>query len=128
LANELRFLFDNISLNFLAEGYINFGYVGVFVFVYVLAGICAIYDRSFWRHGVKVYSSGSVFYLFLLGFLFFLLRGSLMIVVGYGLALYMAVCVVFVLGTRQQRTVALNYERPTVWKTFAAPEDTARAV
>lgn len=79
LAEQLNFGFTNISCNYFAEGYCNFGLVGVLLFVLVLAFFTAIIDKLYWkctRYNAANYFN--VIYLVLLGLLFFVLRGDLM--------------------------------------------------
>ena len=73
-------VFSNISMPFFGEGYLNFGYVGVVLFVIFFAYITAYGDRYYW--GIKnVTMSGNVYngiYLIAIGALLFILRGDLM--------------------------------------------------
>ena len=79
IASEFGYFFDNISMNFIGEGFINFGLIGVFVFVFVLSTISSYFDFKY----MALLKSGnfnpsSLFYLFGLGFLTFILRGDLL--------------------------------------------------
>ena len=78
--------FDNISLNYLGEGFVNFGYVGIFLFAIVIAYINAFWDRKFW-YGLYCKPISFVYYLLILGMEFVILRGQLMsfypILIGY---------------------------------------------
>lgn len=78
-ADVLRLTFDNISCPFLAEGYINFGYFGVAIFLVFLAFVTAIFDKVYWSF--SVFQSKNFFnllYLISIGMFLFVLRGDLM--------------------------------------------------
>ncbi|EGR0234012.1 oligosaccharide repeat unit polymerase, partial [Vibrio vulnificus] len=71
--------FSNISMNYFGEGYINFGLVGVFVFVAVLIYFISVLDSNFiLQFKVNGFNYNSSLYLMLLGYIFFLLRGDLL--------------------------------------------------
>lgn len=79
VAREFGYFFDNISMNFIGEGFINFGLVGVFAFVFVLSTTSSYFDFKYMallKNGN--FNSSSLFYLFGLGFLTFILRGDLL--------------------------------------------------
>ncbi len=76
-AEELRLCFSNLSCTYLAEGYINFGYVGVFLFLCFLAWLCARLDKFYWTFKAQN-SFFNIFYVLILGMLLFILRGDLM--------------------------------------------------
>lgn len=67
--------FSNISMHFFGEGYINFGFFGILVFACSLGAIFGALDRRAWcgicenRFLVSIYP-------FLLGWVFFLVRGD----------------------------------------------------
>lgn len=84
---------DNISCLYFAEGYINFGLIGVFLFTYVLARVSAALDRFYW---IKCYSSAlfSIIYFVCIGFIFLILRGDLLSSVSYFIG--MCVCIYLV--------------------------------
>lgn len=78
-AEILDFNFSNISANYFGEGYINFGFFGMLLFVLFLAFITAKMDKLYW----VVLSSQKnnyykIIYMLLLGLLFFFLRGDMM--------------------------------------------------
>lgn len=79
MATELGYGFKNISMNYFAEGYINFGFFGVLLFVVFMAILCSLLDfkfRTVTSHNDNGYKTS--IYLFLLGYLTFLLRGDLL--------------------------------------------------
>lgn len=72
-------VFSNISMPFLGEGYINFGWPGVIAFSFILSWFCTSGDRWFWSKesngGISIKAG---YYYLLIGALFFILRGDLM--------------------------------------------------
>ncbi|WP_372746957.1 hypothetical protein [Lutibacter sp.] len=76
LAEKLNFEHTNISMPFFGEGYANYGYTGIIVFIILIVLLNATFDLKYHKN------SGSLFfklvYLFLLGFEFYILRGDLM--------------------------------------------------
>lgn len=80
MAEHLGYNFNNISMPLLGEGYVNFGFIGVLLFVALLGCLMAKLDNVF---ASRMNSEGRVdykmtIYYFLVGALFFLLRGDLM--------------------------------------------------
>ncbi len=70
--------FSNIAFPFFGEGYINFGYLGTFIFTIILAYFSARLDKKFWAkmsYGIDINYG---MYLILVGALTFILRGDLM--------------------------------------------------
>ena len=67
--------FTNVSMPFFSEGYINFGYIGIFVFVAIFALMCSYLDDSYWKQKVSLQSG---YYLIILGAIIFIMRGDLM--------------------------------------------------
>lgn len=68
--------FDNISANYFAEGYINFGYLGILLFLVIFALVTALVDKV----GVKMLRNLSplfILYLQIVFWSFYLLRGDL---------------------------------------------------
>lgn len=90
VADKLNLYFDNISMPFVAEGYVNFGIIGVLLFSFVLGFICAKLDYQYWILKNNTVSFKLV-YLILLGMLFFMLRGDLMSSTAFTLGLVSAV-------------------------------------
>lgn len=77
LANKLNLVWDNISANFFAEGYINFGYPGILLFIVVIALYSAKLDKKYWSGGYMD-NSFKIIYMILNGMIFFMLRGDLL--------------------------------------------------
>ena len=82
VANELSMSWENISMPYIAEGYLNFGYIGVVLFACISSYLFLILDE-------QVARKLSIGYLFV-GIVVFLLRGSLMSAFAYGIGIYFA--------------------------------------
>lgn len=69
----------NISMPFIAEGYINFGMVGIFIFTIVLALLAALFDKAYWyARDTNHKKSFAPFYFVIVGISVFFMRGDLM--------------------------------------------------
>ncbi|MDP2088742.1 MAG: O-antigen polymerase [Flavobacteriaceae bacterium] len=76
-AHQIGMTWDNISCTYFAEGYINFGLVGVFLFVLFIAYFTAIFDKAYWR--LKENKSFiNIIYILSIGMFLFILRGDLL--------------------------------------------------
>ncbi|WP_162419552.1 O-antigen polymerase [Cyclobacterium roseum] len=69
--------FHNISMNYFGEGYINFGYLGIFLFTFFLAYFSAYLDVKFIKLSLNNYLF-PLWYYIVVGFIFFILRGDLL--------------------------------------------------
>lgn len=86
------FSFTNISANYFAEGYINFGFIGIFIFLILLAYLTAKLDKIYWTKMVFMRNTSfSVVYYVLLGMLFFVLRGDLMSSFAYTMGIFFSI-------------------------------------
>ncbi len=80
---------NNVAVNYFAEGYINFGYLGIVIFVLFLAYYCAIMDTTYWKYNCFDNKNGfTILYFISFGLLFFILRGDLMSSFAYSIGLY----------------------------------------
>lgn len=73
--------FENISMPFWGEGFINFGYFGIIIFCIFLAIITKKIDNIFWNKrnsAVKLFHAFDGLYLLQIGCFLFLLRGDLL--------------------------------------------------
>lgn len=77
LAGIANLNFNNIGMNFLGEGYVNFGIIGTIFFAFALGLIFGRLDARFWHGHYRGRASEGI-YLFLIGGSFFLVRGDLM--------------------------------------------------
>lgn len=94
LAEKIGLSFDNISMNYFAEGYINFGYIGILIFTLILAFINSRFDKIYWKN----LTNGNilkVIYLLFLGMEFFILRGDLLSSFAYTFGILFAVYFVY---------------------------------
>nr|WP_274972805.1 O-antigen polysaccharide polymerase Wzy [Bacteroides fluxus] len=85
VAGESNLYFDNVSMNFLGEGYLNAGFGGIILFLFFIAWFNAYMDTRFWKSDPN--NIFKVNYYLLLGMEFVILRGQLMsfypITIGY---------------------------------------------
>lgn len=71
--------FNNISMPYFGEGYINFGMIGVLIFTFLIAWFLAKTDFIYWhRISREDKSLENIRYFMLLGLLMFVLRGDLL--------------------------------------------------
>ena len=89
IADELGFIFPNISATFPLEGYANFGIFGIVLFAILLALLCKYSDYKYWE-GANNSSLFNVNYLFMIGMLFFILRGDLLSGTAYTIGLLLS--------------------------------------
>jgi len=80
IAMENEFLFSNISMNYFAEGYINYGIIGISIFTIVIAKMNKILDVYHWKVQNSYFTA---MYLFIIGMEFFILRGDLLSSIAY---------------------------------------------
>ncbi len=98
VSHLLGLSYDNVSMNYFGEGYINFGYIGILMFIIILAFINAKIDRSYWHNLMKNKKNLlSVIYLFLLGLEFFILRGALLSSFAYTVGIVSSILFVFII-------------------------------
>ncbi len=76
VAQEFGYSFSNISMNFFGEGFVNFGYLGIFLFAIVIGVINARYDRLYWTSNLTLWKK--TYYNLFIGLEFFILRGDLL--------------------------------------------------
>ena len=68
--------YTNVSCPYIAEGYINFGIIGIIIFQIFLTIICSILDNRYWKNKINSREL-KILYPFLMGFLIFIERGAL---------------------------------------------------
>lgn len=91
VAGEEDLIFNNVSSSPIAEGLINFGWVGVVLFAVFLCWTFGLLDAAFWRaKGGEEGTLVRVIYPFYVGFAFFLMRGDLLsasaFIIGFSVA------------------------------------------
>lgn len=78
ISNQFNLGFDNISMNFFGEGYINFGIIGVFLFTIALAVAMRYLDSRYWSSKNKASPHlFSVIYMIVLGIFAYIMRGDM---------------------------------------------------
>ena len=92
---ESQHVFSNISMPFFAEGFINFGYLGVLIAVLFLAWFSAKCDKLFWLNKKSSKNMFAGIYLILIGSMMFVLRGDLMSAYAYTLGASCSYMVVY---------------------------------
>jgi hypothetical protein len=102
LADELGYFFNNISFNYFAEGYINFGFTGIFLFLVVFAYFTAYLDVIFWETNHRS-DFFKIVYFLLLGLSFLILRGDLLSSTAFTFGFVFSVFLV--------RTIVMNNDR-----------------
>jgi len=98
IAEKLGMSFSNISANFFAEGYINFGFLGIILFVVFLAWFTSHMDNLYWtviHH--KENNFFRVIYYIMLGMLFFIMRGDLLSSFAYTIGFILSLWLIYVL-------------------------------
>lgn len=93
MAKELNLYYDNLAMNYYAEGYLNFGIYGLILFAVALPAAFAFFDRKFIEN-LNTTRDFSILYFTLVGFSIFLLRGDLQSSTAYLLGF---LCMVFFL-------------------------------
>jgi oligosaccharide repeat unit polymerase len=93
LAEKNNYEWSNIGLSYFGEGFINLGYFGVVLFSLALSYVSAKLDCLYWNFENNTSLFFDVFYLLMLGILFFLLRGDLLNTFAY--AVGVGLCVKF---------------------------------
>jgi oligosaccharide repeat unit polymerase len=105
VANFLDLKHANISFPMAAEGYINFGLIGIIIFAMSFGVLLNYIDSKYYlskRHGSAAVRLIDVLYLFLLGMIIFITRGDMMSSFSYTVALSLAVIVSTVSFTRKK--------------------------
>jgi hypothetical protein len=78
IASDGGLIFNNVSSPPVAEGLINFGWVGVILFAVALCWLFGLLDAGFERARREGDTFVAYVYPFLIGFVFFLMRGDLL--------------------------------------------------
>jgi len=100
LANDLNYEFANISMPYMAEGYVSFGVAGVILLMILMGFIVGYFDRIAWsvRHLNKSKHHVFIYYYFInFGMLFFMLRGDLMSSFAYTVGISISFVIVFLI-------------------------------
>ena len=100
IAVENNFFFRNISMNFFGEGFINFGFFGVLLFLIVISFITSYLDYKFWKYKNKNVLIFTI-YVYSIGMFFFLLRGDLLSSFAYSIGLFLSPIIIYLFGKRK---------------------------
>lgn len=96
MAEQEHFFFQNVSCNYFAEGYINFGFLGILFFLLFLSYFTARWDKMYWQSEITTKNNYfHVIYMILIGMLFFILRGDLMSSFAYTVGFLISIWLVY---------------------------------
>ena len=86
--------FTNISMPWFAEGYLNFGFIGIIMFTFFLSWFCSFFDGKYWndQREKKIITP---YYLLLISSMLYILRGDLMSSLAYTLATLFDIYIVY---------------------------------
>lgn len=114
VAEESGLFFNNVSMNYFGEGFINFGFFGIILFALIIGYFNAFMDFKFWEKPVTY--RFRILYFVLIGMEFITLRGQLMsffpIAVGYVASVYL----VYFLSVKRIETDESNNQIPEVFQ------------
>lgn len=96
--------FTNISCPIMAEGYINFGIIGVIIFAVIFSLIVNKVDRWYWQESCK--TEMKPFYLFAISLFFFMCRGDLLSSFAYFTGFLVTYILVFGINRLCEKCVA----------------------
>lgn len=77
LADTLDYTFKNISMNYFAEGYVNRGYLGVFIFLIALISFMHVADKMYHKPNSR---AGKFSFIVFFGIFIMVMRGDLLTV------------------------------------------------
>ena len=90
---------SNVSCPIIAEGYLNFGIIGIILFAVILGYLTRRIDHIFWNDWSNKNCLGNMMYCFLVPFFLFLCRGDLLSTFSY-LAGYLVALVIIAIMSR----------------------------
>lgn len=91
--------FDCVSMPYFAEGYINWGFLGLLLFVLFLSWLSARLDAMYWTNWRKSTNLRTGYYLILLGALIFIMRGDMLSSVSYTVGIMISYSLCMFLST-----------------------------
>lgn len=100
--------FTNVSMPFFAEGYVNFGYFGVFLFTIGIAWLCAKLDAFYWYRWKNLSDDTGGFYLIFLGAIIFVLRGDLLSSLAYTIGTMTCYFFILKIGYRNKKVSTIS--------------------
>jgi hypothetical protein len=78
VSDKFNLGWDNISMNFFGEGFVNFGVIGIIIFAIALAIAMRFLDNKYWLKKEKNCLLYPAIYLVILGIFAYILRGDMM--------------------------------------------------
>ena len=109
LGESIGYDFLNVAMPFLGEGYINFGILGVFIFVLICACFNALLDVFMKKNKLTLFLK-IVFYVFV-AFEFYVLRGDLMSSIKISTSILLALSIVYFLILMSNKLIPLVSEK-----------------
>jgi len=103
IADKLSLNFNNISMPFFGEAFINFGFIGIILFALLLGYIVAKFDRYFWDN-YKNDNFYNIYYYILIGLLFYTLRGDLI----NSFAYFVSFSIIYILFSKLINAITKN--------------------
>ena len=86
--------FTNISMPWFAEGYLNFGFIGIILFTLFLSWFSSFFDSKYWNDQ-REKKTITPYYLLLISSLLYILRGDLMSSLAYTLATLFDIYIIY---------------------------------
>ena len=104
VATKQNVFYTNLSSPLISEAYVDFGIIGVFVYAIIISYVISFLDNKYWK---KKESNSinllEIIYPFLLGFLLFLLRGSMQPVVTHAFSFFLFIFLKYFLTNKKKR-------------------------
>lgn len=94
VAHTFGLTYDNISMNYFGEGYVNFGFTGIFLFIIFISYLNARYDKYYWNN-IENKDWKSWYYNLFLGLEFFILRGDLLSSTAFSIGFLTSTIIIF---------------------------------
>lgn len=99
LVHEHNGWWENVSMPYFSEGYVNFGFIGIILFTILLAWFTAKFDGLYWSNWRKTPNLRTGYYLILLGALVFILRGDMLSSIAYTIGIMISYSLCLFLST-----------------------------
>ena len=95
---------------FIAEGYINFGIMGVILFMLILGITLSKIDKIFWHNSsLNPFSAHSILYKLILEWFFFVMRGDLLSSFAYTIGLIISFYITYFFVIKSYRDEMITY-------------------
>ena len=103
LLADQHFAFNNISMPFFGEGYVNFGFIGVLLFVIILAFFSSRIDFRYWSSQLVINDAFVPYYLVIIGSVIFIMRGDLLSSSAYTVGVLFSIFVVLLFSQKRRK-------------------------